>query len=89
MRRPALAVNAATAGGGSPPDERFERAADVIDRLSPPVRERWSPSCTENEPPWVKTAMERLDNEPRPRDPVHLSLVPKTAPLRIAYVRNG
>ncbi len=30
----------------------------------------------------------RLDNEPGRRDPVDLSLVPKTAPQRIAYVRN-
>ena len=37
----------------------------------------------------VKTAMMRLDNELRRRDPVYLSLVLKTAPLRIAYVRNA
>ena len=49
MRRPpALDVNAATAGVASPPDERFERAADVIDRLSSLGRELRRPSCTEN-----------------------------------------
>jgi hypothetical protein len=30
-----------TSGSNGPPD--------VIDRLSPSVRERWSPSCTEND----------------------------------------
>jgi hypothetical protein len=38
--------------------------------------------------PRMNTAMLTLDNEFRWCDPVHLSLVPKTAPLRVVYVRN-
>ena len=54
-------------------DERLEQAADFIDAVVVAAAQAVKPELHREYPPRVKTATGRPENEPRPRDPVHLS----------------